>query len=143
MNKIVFVFILLIAALVGIFALRTSSSKNDYIKIPVQEITGQAKFYEIEDRGVKIRFFAVRASDGSIKTAFDACDVCFRSKKGYRQEGNYIVCNNCGNRYLIDEFGTKNKRPGGCWPGYLENIIEGDYLIIKKSDLLEGRWRFE
>ena len=90
----------------------------------------------------KIQFFAVKASDGSIKTAFDACDVCYGSKKGYRQEGNQMVCNNCGNKYPIDGIGTKNKAGGGCWPGYLPNEIQGNSLVIKNSDLKAGKYRF-
>ena len=108
------------------------------IKIPLNEISETAKFYEVG--GVK--FFAVRASDGSIKTAFDACDVCYGSKKGYQQEGDQMVCNNCGNKYPISGLGTENLRGGGCWPGYLPSKVERDGLIIKNSDLEKGRYRF-
>ena len=92
--------------------------------------------------GTKIRYFAVKANDRTIKTGFDECDVCYRAGKGYRQEGEFMVCNNCGNRYPISGLGTENKNPGGCWPGYLPNYIEGDKIIIKQSDLIGGKWRF-
>ena len=116
---------------------------DDFINIPLSEITSTAKWYEYEyySGGNKIKFFAVKASDGTIKTAFDACDVCYYAKKGYRQEGDYMVCNNCGNRYPIAGLGIKNKTPGGCWPGYLPSIAEGDNILIKKSDLESNRWR--
>lgn len=116
-------------------------NNKEYISIPVSEITAEAKWYDYEFEGQNIKFFAVRASDGSIKTAFDACDVCFAEKKGYRQEGNEMVCNNCGNRYPISSLGTENKEGWGCWPGYLSNIIEGDNILIKKSDLQSNQWR--
>ena len=86
------------------------------ISIPLSEISETAKFYEYN--GVK--YFVVKASDGTIKTGFDACDVCYGSNKGYRQEGEYMVCNNCGNKYPIIGLATENKNPGGCWPGYFE-----------------------
>ncbi|MBT7238204.1 DUF2318 domain-containing protein [Candidatus Woesearchaeota archaeon] len=108
------------------------------IKIPLKEISNQAKFY---NEG-KIKYFVVKASDGFIKTAFDACDVCYSSHKGYRQEGNIMICNNCGNSYPIDGLGTENKRGGGCWPGYLPSQVEGEYLIIKKTDINSGSYRF-
>ncbi|MEM2707465.1 MAG: DUF2318 domain-containing protein [Candidatus Pacearchaeota archaeon] len=111
-------------------------------KIPISEISENAKWYEYESDGVTIRFFAVKANDGSIKTAFDACDVCYRNKKGYRQEEDYIVCNNCGRRFLINNLGVENKNPSGCWPGYLPSKVENGYLVIKKSDLEKGKWRF-
>ena len=110
--------------------------------IPLSEITEEAKWYEYDANRKKIKFFAVKASDGSIKTAFDACDVCYGSKKGYRQEGNQMVCNNCGNKYPIDGLGTENKAGGGCWPGYLPNEIQGESLVIKHSDIEAGKYRF-
>lgn len=112
------------------------------ISIPLSEVTEQATFYEQEIDGVKVKFFAVRASDGSIKTAFDACDVCFSEKKGYRQEGNYMVCNNCGNKYPISSLGTENLRGGGCWPGYLPSEVQGENIIIQRKHLVEGKQRF-
>jgi len=115
-------------------------SGSEYI--PLSEISENAKFYEYESNGAITRFFTVKANDGSIKTGFDACDVCYRNKKGYSQEGNYMVCNNCGNRYPIIGLGTENKNPGGCWPGYLPSKIDGQNLVIKKSDIEKGRWRF-
>jgi uncharacterized membrane protein len=108
------------------------------VLIPLSDISEKAKFYEYEG----IRYFVIKASDGSIKTAFDACDVCYSSRKGYRQEGNYMICNNCGNKYPIDGLGTENKRGGGCWPGYLPSSIEGDNLLIKASDIEKGEYRF-
>jgi len=111
---------------------------NGLIKISLDKISREATFYNEGN----IKYFAVMASDGSIKTAFDACDVCFSQHKGYRQEGAYMVCNNCGNKYPINGLGTENKKGGGCWPGYLPSYIEGDYLVIKESDLDTGRYRF-
>ncbi|MBN2331206.1 MAG: DUF2318 domain-containing protein [Candidatus Aenigmarchaeota archaeon] len=112
------------------------------VSIPMSDISETARFYEYDYGGTTIRFFAVKASDGSVKTGFDACDVCYGSGKGYRQEGGYMVCNNCGNRYPINGLGTENKNPGGCWPGYLPSLVEGDGLVVKKSDLANGAWRF-
>jgi len=126
----------------GLFTTGFSVKNDGEFKIPLSDISENAKWYEYQSDDVAIRFFVVKASDGSIKTAFDACDVCYRNKKGYRQEGNYMVCNNCGRRFLINSLGTENKNPGGCQPGYLPNKIDGQYLVIKTSDLENGKWRF-
>jgi len=112
--------------------------ESDVIKIPLSEISREAAFYDYD----VIKFFVVKAKDGSVKTAFDACDVCYRSRKGYRQEGDDMICNNCGNYYPISGLGTKNLRGGGCWPGYLPSKVEGDYLVIEKVALESGRYRF-
>ena len=119
-----------------------SGNSDAQFSIPLSEISSDAKWFEYDASGVKVRFFAVKAADGSIKTAFDACDVCYASHKGYRQEGDYMVCNNCGNKYPISGLGTENKNPGGCWPTYLPNTVSGNNVIIEKSDLGAMRGRF-
>ena len=112
-------------------------------EIPLSEITETSKFYEYESGTTNIRFFAVKAFEGTIKVGFDACDVCHDSKKGYRQEGDNMICNNCGNKYPLIGLGTENKKAGGCWPGYLPSEIDGENIIIQKSDIEEGKWRFQ
>jgi hypothetical protein len=112
------------------------------LQIPTSEITTDAKWYPYDSDGVEIRFFAVRSNDDEIHVAFDACDVCYEEKKGYRQENIQMVCNNCDQSFLIRRIGTDNEE-GGCWPSYLPITIEDDYVIIKISDLEEKRYMFE
>ena len=114
----------------------------EIVKIPLSSISTKAEWHEHDSNGVKVKYFTVKASDGTPKIAFDACNVCYKSRKGYKQQGKDMVCNNCGNHYAIDGLGTKNLKGGGCWPGYLPNSIEGDYFVIKKSDLDKGAYRF-
>ncbi|MBR9705701.1 DUF2318 domain-containing protein [Candidatus Pacearchaeota archaeon] len=116
--------------------------EGDMIKIPLSAISTKAQFQEYNSNGVDIEYFIVKAKDGSIKAAFNACDVCYRSKKGYRQQGSDMICNNCGNHYAISGLGTKNLNGGGCWPGYLPARQQGDYLIIEKNDIEQGKYRF-
>jgi len=115
---------------------------GDVIKIPLSSISNKADFHSHNSDGVDIEYFVVKADDGSIKTAFNACDICYRAKKGYSQKGGDMVCNNCGNHYAISGLGTKNLKGGGCWPGYLPSKVEGEYLVIQKTDLEAGKYRF-
>ena len=65
---------------------------------------------------------------------------------------NGIWCKDCDSRddtpwneilsCIISGLGTENKNPGGCWPGYLPSAVEGDNLVIEKSDIASGSWRF-
>jgi uncharacterized membrane protein len=110
---------------------------GDSIKIPLSMISKDAQWFDYNNA----RYFVVKAKDGSIKSAFDACDVCYKSKKGYSQDGEDMVCNNCGNHYPISGLGTANLG-GGCWPGYLRSSIQGDYLVIPKVDLDQGEQRY-
>jgi len=114
--------------------------EGDFVTIPISDVSEKATFYEFNDAGIKINYFAVMGSDGVPRTAFDACDVC-GGYKGYRQQGNDIVCKNCGRVFDIDGLGTENKG-FGCWPSYLPHSIKGEDLLINVEDLRAGRHRF-
>ena len=94
----------------------------------------------INDGGVEISYFAVLGSDGEVRIAFDACDVC-GGYKGYKQVGRDIKCKNCGRVFSIDGLGTQNKGYG-CWPSYLPHEIKGNDVLIKTEDILNGKKRF-
>jgi len=97
---------------------------------------GKAKYYKYTAaNGLQIRYFILKSSDGVIRAAFDACDVCWQARKGYRQEGDVMVCNNCGQRFPSVKV---NVIKGGCNPAPLNRTLDGDRLIIKIADLLEG-----
>lgn len=112
------------------------------VEILASEVTKDASYYNIDANGVEVRFFYLRAEDGKVRVAIDACDVCYDQKKGYRQDGDNMVCNNCGNRYPSDGLGTENIK-GGCWPSYLPmNIVDGK-VVIKASDIKAKRYMFD
>ncbi|MBW6451908.1 MAG: DUF2318 domain-containing protein [DPANN group archaeon] len=112
----------------------------DFIKIPVSYVTDTMKKYTLNVGGVSVVYFTVVGSDGVIRTAFDACDVCGGSK-GYRQDGTDVVCNNCGKYFAIDDIGSKNG-PGGCWPSFLDHKVEDGFVVINEKDVADGAFRF-
>ena len=78
---------------------------------------GKARHFEHVDGKFTIRYFVLKSSDGVIRAAFDACDVCWPANKGYYQEGDYMVCRNCGRKFasvLVNEV------KGGCNPAPLK-----------------------
>ncbi|MDM8536330.1 DUF2318 domain-containing protein [Desulfobacterales bacterium HSG17] len=102
---------------------------------------GKAKYFVYKDDSEqKIRFFIVKSDDEIIRAAFDACDVCFRGKKGYKQNGSDMVCVKCGLKFRTDKI---NQVKGGCNPGPLKRIIKDGYVIISKQDLLTGTGYFK
>ncbi len=110
------------------------------VKIPLKSLgTGKALFLSMEAGGRQVRYFALRSPDGAYRTALDACDVCYRSNKGYRQEGDRMVCNNCGQTFASDRIGEVK---GGCNPHPLANKVEAGSLVIAKSDLSAGKEYF-
>jgi uncharacterized membrane protein len=104
---------LLTAALTGSTA-RAGVLDNGDLYIPADEITEPATFYPLDVEGISMEIFAVRAPDGTIRTAFNTCQVCYDSGRGYyKQEGSVFVCQNCGNRFRISDI---ERVRGGCNP---------------------------
>lgn len=115
----------------------TNANTDKSLYIPVSKVDdGKAHFYTYESfTGKTIRFFVLKSSDGVIRAAFDACDVCFEAKKGYRQEGDYMVCNNCGMKFPSAKI---NEESGGCNPSPLKREVEGDNIVIQKEEIEKG-----
>jgi uncharacterized membrane protein len=104
------------------------------VAIPVAGLSdGKAKFfnYTTADK-TQMRFFAMRSSDGVYRAALDACDVCYREKKGYTQDGDDMVCQKCGQRF---HSALVNEVTGGCNPVAIARTVAGDKLVIKTSEL--------
>lgn len=100
---------------------------------------GKARHFQHVDKGFTIKFFILKSSDGVIRAAFDACDVCWPAGKGYYQDGDFMVCRNCGRRFasvLVNEV------KGGCNPAPLNRRVENGKVIIQVEDILEGKQYF-
>lgn len=106
------------------------------VKIPLKALdSGKALFLEADLGGRQIHYFALKSSDGVYRAAYDACDVCFRANRGYRQEGDLMVCNQCGQTFPSVKV---NEIKGGCNPAPLARRIDGEHLVITKGDLAAG-----
>jgi len=106
------------------------------IKIPLKTLdSGKALFLAAEIDGRQIHYFAIRSSDGVYRAAYDACDVCFRANRGYRQEGDLMVCDQCGQTFPSVKV---NEVKGGCNPAPLTRRVLGQYLVIQKTDVAAG-----
>ncbi len=105
----------------------TKPASDIGIVIKKNAITSVASFIPYKVQGRDMEIIAVRASDGTIRTALNTCQVCYQSGRGYyKQVGDVFVCQNCGNRFRIDQV---EKIKGGCNP---VPVLEGD-----KTDLGE------
>ena len=101
---------------------------------------GDARFYSYPaGNGVTIKYFVLKSSDGVIRAAFDACDVCWREGKGYTQKRDAMICNNCGRSFASVRI---NEVQGGCNPAPLVRVIRGESVVLNVKDILEGRKYF-
>jgi len=106
----------------------------DAVRIPLKALdSGKALFLSLESGGRQYYYFALKSRDGAYRAALDACDVCFQSNRGYRQQGDLMVCNNCGQTFPSNRVAEIK---GGCNPHPLARRIEGQYLVIGKADIV-------
>ena len=112
-----------------------ASAQSEYTYPVSMFADGKARHFEYQTGEHTIKFFILKSSDGVIRAAFDACDVCWPAGKGYYQEGDQMVCRNCGRRFASLRI---NEVRGGCNPAPLTRNIVGDQLVIKAEHIMEG-----
>lgn len=106
------------------------------IVIPKSAVTEDVSFYPVKVGSTSMEVLAVRASDGSIRTAFNTCQICNGSPRAYyQQEGDLLVCQNCGNQFSMDQVAVER---GGCNPVPIlsDEKTENDDTIIISADFL-------
>lgn len=121
--------------------------EGDSLTIPISELSEKAKFYPVTVDGTEMEVIAVKDSEGTIRTAFNTCQVCYDSGNGYyKQEGEELVCQNCGNSFTMDQVGETS---GGCnpWPileedkTVTETEIQISYDFLKESSDIFLNWK--
>ena len=120
---------------------------GESLVIPTADVTTDVSFYPVEVDVTNMEVIAVRDSIGNIRTAFNTCQVCYDSGRGYYvQSGEYLVCQNCGNRFAMDQVEIES---GGCnpWPIFdenktvTENEISISYDFLAESQNIFASWR--
>ncbi len=112
------------------------TAEDGVVRLPTADFAdGQARFYTYQGGAKAISFFVLQGSDGALRAAYDACDVCYSFKKGYHQEDDVMVCNNCGNRFPSVRI---NVETGGCNPSPLKMQVQGDTIVIQAADIEAG-----
>lgn len=120
---------------------------NDLV-ISKGELTETVRFFPVNADGANMEIMAVRASDGSVRTAFNTCQVCNGSPRAYyKQQSDRVICQNCGNIFRIDMI---EQQRGGCNPIPImkenktddgENIIiSGEFLKANKA-FFPSNWK--
>jgi hypothetical protein len=109
---------------------------NGDMQISKNEVTATAKFYPYNLDGVLIEVLALRAPDGTVRTAFNTCQVCYSSGRGYYvQQGDVLVCQNCRNRFKASQVELIK---GGCNPV----PITADLKKEDANTITIGKWLF-
>lgn len=92
----------------------TKTEESGVITINKADITKTATFVPVTSNGTYMELIAIRASDDTVRTALNTCQVCYASGRGYYEQlGDVLICNNCGNQFTIDQIEVVK---GGCNP---------------------------
>lgn len=118
---------------------RVSPGPDGLVHVPLAGLEPlQVRFYRFLNPGnQEVRFLVGRDGAGHVQVAFDANEPCAKLKRGFRAEGEWLVCNKCDNSFRLAEV---NAGGGGCKPVPLEHRVDGDELVIAEADILKG-WR--
>jgi uncharacterized membrane protein len=120
--------------------IRVSPERDGLVHIPVGDLgQEQVRFYRFLNTGnQEVKFFVGRDAHNTVQVAFDANELCFKLKRGYRHDGAWVVCNKCDRSFRLDEV---NSGGGGCTPIPVEHQIAGNELLLSENALLAG-WRY-
>lgn len=99
----------------------------------------QVRFYHFINRAnQEVRFFVGRDESGTVQVAFDANEICFKTKRGYEAQEGWVVCRKCEKAFRLADV---NAGGGGCKPVPLVHRVVGDQLVLAEDDILRG-WRY-
>ena len=121
--------------------------EGENLVIPISDLSEKATFYPVEVDGTEMEVIAGKDSQGKIRTAFNTCQVCYDSGNGYyRQLGEELVCQNCGNSFTMDVVGETG---GGCNPVPIleenrtvtDSEIQISYEFLKESSDIFANWK--
>ncbi|MCL4535083.1 MAG: Fe-S-containing protein [Bacteroidetes bacterium] len=91
--------------------------------------TGRLNLYFYESTRMNVTFMVIKRDDSDFAVALNACGIC--PPKGYHQEGEVLICDNCNAPINMETVGL----PGGCNPIPLAGSLSGDEVLIAAADL--------
>ncbi len=109
------------------------------VRIAIRELQEKKPvFYTFRENNDSINYFVVKL-DGNYQSYFDACAKCYRKKRGYRIVRDRIICRACDVSYSVYDL---KEGIGSCYPIKLEGRVEGDFYVIDRKVILEGKKYF-
>lgn len=118
-------------------------AEGQNLVIPLNEVSETVKLYPVIVNGTEMEIIAVKDSSGNIRTAFNTCQICYSSGRGYyQQQGNLLICQNCGNQFTVEQIGIE---AGGCMPYPIlsaDKTVTNDSILISYDFLENSRKLF-
>lgn len=108
--------------------------------IKLSDLTDTPKFYGVTANGTSMQVIAFNYN-GSYRTAFNTCQVCYGSPKAYfKTSGKNLQCQNCGNKFTLSQVGL-GAPSYDCNPypiGANDRVQTADEIIIPDYYLLQS-----
>jgi uncharacterized membrane protein len=119
---------------------RVAPDPRGEVRIDASQIEPlEVRFFRFLNAGnQEVKFFVGRDSTGVLQVAFDASESDYKRKRGFRQDGEWLVNNKCDTALRLVEV---NAGAGGCRPVPLAHRLDGDQLVLTEADILQG-WRY-
>lgn len=112
---------------------RALVAQNNEVRISLGELQdASVHFYTADVNDFVIRFLVIHQTNGNYATALDACQIC--GTAGYRQEGQNVVCRNCGATIYLPSVGES----GGCNPIPVKSRVEAGEVIVDLAALMSA-----
>jgi high-affinity iron transporter len=106
------------------------TATDNQVRIPLSDLTdASVHYYTADVSGTVLRFLVIHQTNGDYATALDACQIC--GWAGYRQEGQNVVCRNCGATIYIPSIGES----GGCNPIPVKSRVDAGEVVVDLSAL--------
>lgn len=111
----------------------TPTPQDGAISVNVADLSEAPTFVNYDANGTTVQLIAGIASDGTARIALNTCQVCNPSPKAYfAQSGNKLVCQNCGNKFTMDDVGDAAL---GCNPTQVEFTESNGVISVPTSAL--------
>src|SRR5215469_7406904 len=109
---------------------RTLVAQDNQVRIPLADLQdASVHFYVADVNNSVIRFLVIHQTNGNYATALDACQIC--GTAGYKQDGQNVVCRNCGATIYLPSVGES----GGCNPIPVKSRVEAGEVIVNLAAL--------
>jgi uncharacterized membrane protein len=96
----------------------------------------QLNLYTYASKNVDVSFMVIKREEDDFAVALNVCGIC--PARGYHQEGNVLVCDNCNAPINLETVGM----PGGCNPVPLAASLVNGAVQIAAADLDAAQSRF-
>lgn len=121
---------------------RVAPGQDGNVRISLAQLQPlDVRFFRFLNPGnQEVKFFVGRDAGGHVQVAFDANELCAKTKRGYKHDDGdeWLVCKKCDKSFRLSEV---NKGGGGCNPVPVRHQVRGDELVIAEADILQG-WRY-